>query len=178
MKHKVRKLFINFEKEEQWLNEMAAKGFHFIDYSIGRYLFEEGTPGEYIYRLELLEKLPSHVESKAYINFMEESGIECVGTYFRWVYFRKKSSEGPFDLYSNFASRIRHYKRVATLIGIAGAINLYVAFSNTIIGLTGASSFILYLSIINWILVVAIIPQFIKYMKKIFKMKKESQLYE
>lgn len=48
MKQVIRKLFINFEKEEKWINNIAAKGLNFIDYSFSRYLFEEGTPGEYI----------------------------------------------------------------------------------------------------------------------------------
>lgn len=81
MKHVVRKLFANFEKEEKWLNEMASKSLNLVDYSFGRYLFEEGTPGEYIYRIELLKEDPMHAESKAYINFMEDSGVECVATY-------------------------------------------------------------------------------------------------
>lgn len=33
MKHIVRKAYWNYEKEENWLNEMSAKGLALIDYS-------------------------------------------------------------------------------------------------------------------------------------------------
>jgi hypothetical protein len=182
MKSVVRKLFVNFEKEERWLNDMASKGLNFIDYTFGRYLFEDGKPGEYIYRLELLGELPSHPESKAYIKFMEEAGIECVGSYMRWVYFRKKAVDGPFDLYTDYDSRIKYFKRVATLIGSLGALNLIVAIFNVVLGLTitreNGFSFNLYFSVVNWAVTFTLIPMFISYLKKIRKMKKEKNLYE
>lgn len=112
MKHIVWKAYWNFEKEEKWLNEMSAKGLALHSYSWCRYVFEESTRGEYIYRIELLDQLASHPESQAYIRFIEETGIECVATYLRWVYFRKNASEGAFNLYSDYDSRIAHYQRV------------------------------------------------------------------
>lgn len=120
MKHTVHKVFSigAFEKEEQWLNQMAAKGMILTDVGFCKYVFEEGTPGEYIYRLELLNNLPSHVESIAYISFLEDMGIEHVGSYLRWVYFRRKASEGNFDLFSDIDSRIVHYKRITTLSSV------------------------------------------------------------
>ncbi|HEY5561035.1 MAG TPA: DUF2812 domain-containing protein [Clostridiaceae bacterium] len=115
---------------------MAAKGMNFLFYSaIGRYLFEEGTPGEYIYRIELLKDSPKHPESRVYIKFMEDTGIECVATYMRWVYFRKKASEGAFDLYSDYESKIKHYKRISSLIGAAVLINLFAALLNVVVGI-------------------------------------------
>ena len=48
-------IFADMEKEEEWLNEMAQKGFNFMDNFIMRYTFSEGTPNEYIYRIEMLE---------------------------------------------------------------------------------------------------------------------------
>ena len=109
------KLYLNYEKEEIWLNEMSAKGFAFTNYTFFRYVFEECEPGEYVYRIELLENLPGHPESRKYLNFMEENGVEHMSSWFRWVYFRKKAAVGPFDIYSDVESRIVHYKRIATL---------------------------------------------------------------
>src|SRR5690554_1243643 len=88
MNKTVWKWFMNFEKEEKWINEMAAQGLHLIHYSFTKYVFAEGEPGKYIYRIELLENIPSHPESMAYIRFLEDAGIEHVATHFRWVYFR------------------------------------------------------------------------------------------
>jgi hypothetical protein len=68
MKSAVKRIFMNFEKEEKWLNDMATKGLNFAYYSPFKYLFDKGTPGEYIYRIELLDEMPSHPESRVYFN--------------------------------------------------------------------------------------------------------------
>lgn len=181
MKLVVRKLYINFEKEEKWLNEMAAKGLNLVDYSFSRYLFEEGKPSEYIYRIELLEHLPSHPESKAYINFMEDMGVECVAIYFRWIFFRKKAVEGVFDLYSDNDSRIKHYKRLCSLYGIVGSMNLIPALSNINIYIFENSKEWFSFNIIgflNLLLASLCIWMCISYIKKIKKIKKEKDIYE
>jgi len=121
MKYTVRKIYTigAYEKEEKWLNEMASKGMMLTDVGFCRYVFEEGTPGEYIYRLELLNHLPSHAESVAYIKFFEETGVEYVSSILCWVYFRKKAEDGFFEIYSDIDSRIKHYKRVTFIANIA-----------------------------------------------------------
>lgn len=182
MKHVIRKLFFDFEKEEKWINDLALKGLNFTYYSPGKYIFEEGESGEYIYRLELLNNLPSHPESVKYIRFMEDMGVECVATYIRWVYFRKKASEGAFDLFSDYDSRIKHYKKVASFVGVIGAFNLAVAIYNLVLGLKlGHNSgfyFNAYISTLNWIVGAILISLLATYFGKIRKMKKERQLYE
>lgn len=141
MKHIVRKAFWDYEKEEKWLNEMSAKGMALTDYSFCRYVFTETPNNEYTYRLELLENLPTHAESTAYIKFLEENGVECVATYMRWIFLRKKSSEGSFDIYSDLESKIKHYKRIyvswSTVMWvefIAGLMNLSIGIVNLNIG--------------------------------------------
>lgn len=105
------------EKEENWLNEMAAKGWNLVDTSLCRYTFEEGTPGEYQYRLELLEHGAKSQESREYIRFMEDTGAEHIATWFNgWVYFRKKVEDGPFELFSDIDSRVIHFKRIQRLL--------------------------------------------------------------
>lgn len=117
MKTKIYKLFWawQFDKEEKWLNECSAKGLHLCDVGFCRYTFEEGLPGEYLTKIELLENWPSHPESVAYIRFLEETGVEMVGSILRWVYFRKKSELGQFDLFSDLDSRINHLNRILLL---------------------------------------------------------------
>ena len=136
MKHIVRKAFIDYEKEERWLNDMAAKGLAMTDYSWCRYVFEDTEPGEYTYRLELLDNLATHPESKKYIGFLEDTGVEQVASYARWVYFRKKTTDGPFNLYSDLDSKIKHYQRVFQLWLVLGLAELAIGFSNTTMGIT------------------------------------------
>ena len=106
------KLFFDYEKEETWLNEMSAKGLAFTGYFPFRYSFAECKPGEYVYRIELLDKSPSNPESEQYLKFMEEGGAEQVSTWYRWVYFRKRSDGGKFEIYNDIDSKLTHYKRV------------------------------------------------------------------
>jgi hypothetical protein len=117
MKKTVYKLYWawQFDKEEKWLNECSAKGLHLCDVGFLRYTFEEGLPGAYSHKLELLKNWPSHPESEAYIHFLEDTGVEMVGSIFRWVYFRKKTELGQFDLFSDRDSRINHLNRILML---------------------------------------------------------------
>ena len=101
MKYVIHKAIWNYEKEEQWLNEMSAKGLAFTDYSWCRYVFTDAPAGQYIYRIELLENMPTHPESQSYLRFLEESGVEFVSSYMRWVYLRKPASDGAFDYSKN-----------------------------------------------------------------------------
>ena len=135
MKHVVRKAFWDYEKEEKWLNEMSAKGMALTDYSWCRYVFEEAQPNEYTYRIELLENMPNHAESVAYIRFLEESGVECVATYTRWIYLRKKTSEGSFEIYTDIDSRIKHYKRIYTMWNTLTFVEFTAGLSNLVIGI-------------------------------------------
>jgi len=114
----------DFEKEEKWLNEMSSKGLQLTGIGLCKYIFEEGTPGEYSYRLIMLENMPGHHESERYIRFIEETGVEHVGSFFRWVYFRKKSDNNEFELFSDIKSHINHLNRLLFLLGIFAGLNL------------------------------------------------------
>ncbi len=137
MKHIVYKPYWDYEKEERWLNDMAAKGLALSDYTWCRYAFEETPRGQYLYRIELLENMPSHPESQAYLRFLEENNVEVVTSYMRWVYLRREAADGPFDLYTDIDSKIQHYKRILTFWNVmtavewsAGACNLAVGIAN------------------------------------------------
>lgn len=132
LKRIVRKAYWNYEKEEKWLNEMAAKGLALTDYSWCRYVFSDCMPGEYTYRIELLKNSTKHPESQRYINFMEENGVEHVASYMRWIYFRRKASEGAFDIYSDIDSKITHYKRIGILGSMIAGLNLLAGLYNLI----------------------------------------------
>lgn len=139
MRKIVRKWFWtwDFDKEEEWLSQMAANGLGLCSVGFCRYEFEACAPGEYQYRLELLDHMTSHVESEQYLSFLEETGVKHVGTFGRWVFLRKKKDEGPFDLFSDNASRITHLNRILLLIGIAGGVNAFSGFSNVTLLLQG-----------------------------------------
>lgn len=135
MKHIIRKPYWNYEKEELWLNEMSNKGLALTDYSWCRYVFEDAEPGEFTYRIELFDRTVSHPDSLIKLEFFKETGIEFVASYMRWVYLRKKRSDGPFDLFSDIDSRISHYKKVAALWLSLAAMEFSVSLWNLLFGL-------------------------------------------
>lgn len=167
----------DFEKEEKWLNEMAAKGLVLNDYSFCRYSFEECEPGEYTHKIQLLEHRPSHPESEMYICFMEETGAEQVASYLNWVYFRKKTAEGPFELFSDYESRIKHLRLIKNLI-------LPFAWLNLIVGCTNIINMIINAPGLTWVPFINIafaVIAFIgthKLKNKIKEMKKEQTIME
>lgn len=131
MKKTVRKWFWawDFDREEKWLNEMAANGLALADIGLFRYTFERSLPGEYNVRLELLENFPSHARSKDYIDFLEGVDVEYIGSITRWVYFRKKTDGGEFNLFSDNSSRIKHLKRLLFLFGTLSLSEFLIGFS-------------------------------------------------
>jgi hypothetical protein len=125
----VHRLYWDYEKEERWLNEMASQGWHFVRHHLGGYHFEQGEPGMWIYRIELLPAEPRSAASQEYLSLLLDAGAEAVTMRARWVYLRRPAALGPFELFTDLESRIAHYRRVlkllttalATLVGCAGA---------------------------------------------------------
>jgi Protein of unknown function (DUF2812). len=136
MRHTVHKVFLStqYEKEEQWINEMSAKGLALIAVGFFKYIFEDETPGKYSYKLELLNKLPSSVESNSYLTFLEDTGIKHIGSIFWWVYLRKRTEDGPFDLYSDIASKLKYLRRLRIFFIMLTILEFVVGFQNIMIG--------------------------------------------
>jgi hypothetical protein len=180
MRYTVHKWFFawDFEKEEKWLNEMSAKGLQLVSVGFCKYLFEEADRGEYMYRLELLDYLPSNAESIAYIRFLEETGIEYIGSVLRWAYFRKKAADGVFELYSDVDSKIRHYKRILTLFFVVFPLTLNGLISNINFGTRYSSDVNLFFAVLSTLLVFLLGFGIFKVLKEIGKLKKEKSIRE
>lgn len=169
----------NYDKEEAWLNEMAAKGLSLVAVGFGTYVFEEGTPGEYCNRIELLENLPKHIESRQYIKFLEETGAEYIGSVMRWAYFRKKRSMGGFELYSDYSAHIKYLNRILALLIPLLFVNFYNGIWNILSFFKTTGS---HINLCAGILALSIGICLLLGTGKIFlkksRLKKESQLFE
>ncbi len=179
MRKSVRKWFWawDFDKEEKWLNEMAAKGLALVSVGFCRYEFEDCVPGEYKICLEFTENKFGQPGNEKYIEFLEETGAEHVGTYKRWVYFRKRTSEENFELFSDNPSRVRHLTRIIWFIGILCVGNLYIGCYNLFL-LFSWSSQISMLGIINILISGVGSVGLIRLLRKRKKLKEEQQIYE
>lgn len=140
MKYVERKAFYDYEKEENYINEMCNKGFALVDYSWCRYVFEDCKQGEYIYRIELLDNKSNHPESIRYIRFLEEMGIDLVAVYMRWIYLRKKATEGEFEIYSDIDSKIKYHNKIYTFWNTFVWLEFIAAGLNILIFLIGMFS--------------------------------------
>lgn len=111
----VNKVFLmsDYDKEEQWLNEMADKGFVLTKVIYTKYYFEE-TKRRYKVRLSYMPK-----KYKEFISFLEESGAHYIGRTNNWGYFSKEiTQENPtFEIYSDNQSKLNQINRVLKVMG-------------------------------------------------------------
>lgn len=116
------KLYFDKEKETEWLNEMSAKGYALTDFYCGVYRFEKCRPGEYIYQIDIVNGF-FHVDDE-YRDFMEDIGVEPVCMWGFWIYLRKKTADGPFQLYTDAESSIEHYSKIRLMFKVAAIIEI------------------------------------------------------
>lgn len=115
-----------YDKEEEWLNNMANNGYALKYAKFIFYQFEKTMPGEYIIRIEY------HKNNSDYISFMEELGAKRVSYYMGWNIFRRKSELGEFDIFSDLKSKIGHLKRIEQLLLPIGIMNIGIGIVNSI----------------------------------------------
>ena len=97
-----------WEEEELWLNEMARNGWNLvrIDYLV-RYVFERGSAGEYIYKLDLPDKTTHGIGDAEYCNFLAECGITMVCKQKQWLFLRKRAADGPFNSSGDMFAKLK-----------------------------------------------------------------------
>ncbi|MCM1026602.1 MAG: DUF2812 domain-containing protein [Roseburia sp.] len=130
--------YYDTDRETEWLNEMAEKGYAMEGFFLGFYFFEECTPGKYLYQIDFSEEF-GHVHS-AYREFLAETGVEIIKIWGFWVYLRKRAEEGPFELYSDVESRVDHYKKICRIFQVALFVELICAITQLFCGLGIISS--------------------------------------
>ena len=115
-----------FDKEERWLNTMAQQGWVLDKLGFCRYEFIPCEPGAYTVRLDMRE------HDEADLSFMADTGAEYVGRMMKWIYFRKKTEDGPFELFSDLESRISYLDKMCRLLRGVGLANLLIGLANSI----------------------------------------------
>ncbi|MED3574138.1 DUF2812 domain-containing protein [Cytobacillus praedii] len=123
------RFFVDFEKEEKWVNEMGAQGWHLQKFSFGRFTFTKGEPGTFIYRNEFISGMSSN-EKKDYFEFLKDSGISIINELGGWVYMKKAAADGPFEIYTDTKSKIAYYKRMLNIFALLFIINAWMGIAN------------------------------------------------
>lgn len=110
------RLYFDKDTEQDWIMEMSNQGWAFQDFFLGVYTFKPSEPGEYIYQIDLLDDGVG--AKKDFSEFMEDSGVEVVAQWYRWVYLRKRSVDGPFEMYTDIESKIKQYERMKRFFSV------------------------------------------------------------
>ena len=101
------------DDEQDWLNDYARQGWAMTNFFAGMVTFVPCQPGEYIYQIDLLPGKGLRADNyEDYVIFMHEMGVEVLQRWGRWVYLRKRAEEGPFEVYTDAASKMALYKRI------------------------------------------------------------------
>lgn len=120
------KLYFDKDKETQWLNEMSQKGWAMTGFFAGFYRFEPCEKGKYTYQIDFGNEFFS--VSDDYREFMSDSDIEIIQSWGFWVFLRKLSSEGEFQLYTDVDSQIEHYKKIRNMFKAVTVLELICLF--------------------------------------------------
>ena len=154
MKKTIRKVFPswNFDKEENWLNEMSSKGLQLCEVGYCRYVFEYGEPNAFIYRIELQKDYMNDAKTEQYAQLMADFGIEKAGEVFGWAYFKKKADANGFELFSDVSSRISYFNRILVLFGVLLGFNLLGSYFNFSVAFTGDNNFTAYINLTSGII--------------------------
>lgn len=110
------KFFLNFDKEEKWLNEMAKAGWK-LRGKIFSYKFEKAIPEETSIKIDyrLFRNKADYEDYKA---LFKDSGWEHIaGTRFSGdQYFKKITDNDTEDIFSDCISKAARYKRLSKFI--------------------------------------------------------------
>lgn len=103
----------DIEREEKWLNEMAAAGW-LLEKWDGRfrYTFRRGERGAWLYKIDMVEDGAKGLDGEEYVSFLGECGIEVACRHNQWLFLRKRVVDGPFDTTDALYARLRITNKV------------------------------------------------------------------
>ena len=117
--------FVDFDKEEQWLNDMSKAGWAFWHTNSVIYRFKACEPGESIYQIDFDEEKGASGED--YVVFRNSCGDQFVHQWDHKIYWKKPAADGPFETEGNEIAKLRltnkvfewHFTNLLGLIGIS-----------------------------------------------------------
>ncbi len=126
------------EREEKWLNEMAAAGWLLEKWNgRHRYTFHRGERGAWLYKIDMVEDGAKGLDGEEYITFLNECGIEVACRHKRWLFLRKRVSDGPFDAADALYSRLRITNKVYGYATRALCYMVVICFAAIMISILG-----------------------------------------
>ena len=138
MKTRKLKFILDFDKEEAWLNQMAAEGYLPVGATGPLYTFEPVEPATAVVRVDYRPpmKRPDFAD---YVNLFEDSGWRhLAGSHHGGPqYFASFSSDAKTDIFSDTASKAQRYRRSIAIYGLVSTPVLAVVIALWIQGTIG-----------------------------------------
>ncbi|MBO4818036.1 MAG: DUF2812 domain-containing protein [Bacteroidales bacterium] len=97
--------FVDFDKEEKWLNDMSKAGWCFWHTNGVIYRFKACAPGEEIFQIDFDEK--KGLSGEDYVAFRNTCGDKFVHQWKSKIYWKRAASSGPFEEEGNVAAKLR-----------------------------------------------------------------------
>lgn len=110
------KFFVNLEKEERWLNELAQQG-HLLSAKSGvSYDFVAGEPGSAVFRIDY-RMFRRAADFEDYRILFEDSGWQHIGgtKSSGAQYFRRRTTDLNEDIFSDTDSKAGRFKRLSEM---------------------------------------------------------------
>jgi len=105
--------YLDFEKEEQWLNEMAKQGWALTRKFLW-YEFREGVPNDSAIKIDY-HTFKTKDDFEDYCTLFRDTGWEHIaGTKTSGTqYFNRSDSSGDADIFSDISSKAARYRRLS-----------------------------------------------------------------
>lgn len=109
------RLYVNFDKEEKWLNEMSNKGWELYGKFI-KYKFHKTSPNNTIIKIDY-RSFKSNDDFRNYLTLFKDSGWEhIIGTKTSGKqYFKKTDETAGDDIFSDISSKAERYKKMSNM---------------------------------------------------------------
>lgn len=111
------RIFFSFVKEERWLEEMSAQGWHLVKAQGSlMYTFEEGSPEKRIYKIDY-RTLRTEEALDEYLSLFEDSDWHCVNPQTKQsnYYFYTAAENEIQDIFSDQASKAQRFSRYSNV---------------------------------------------------------------
>lgn len=112
---RVCKFFIDFEKEEKWLNGMALDGWVLCGKSFN-YYFRKTVPGDSVIKIDY-RNFKSNYDYRDYLTLFQDSGWEHIAgsRHSGSQYFKKSAENSDTEIFSDTSSKASRYKRYSNM---------------------------------------------------------------
>ncbi|MEZ0481207.1 DUF2812 domain-containing protein [Planococcus sp. SSTMD024] len=120
------RVFMDIEKEENWLNAMAEKGWLCTRVSsLGYYHFEKRAESDHVIRIDY-QSFKSKEAKERYIELYEDYGWKYLGG--SYLHYWLKPADGMDELFSDRSSEKAYLKRLLSYYGTLGFSMVFMTF--------------------------------------------------